>query len=88
MQDGKRKIPINLGSKGQGHNWALSALSVWHDNLTSFQRTAFIFYTYTNGTKKPWNFNFAADIQEWSKFQIYVDMYVIEGIFLDNYTKW
>ena len=35
---------------------------------------------YTNGTKKLWDFNIAADIQEWSQIQIYVDMYVIEDI--------
>ena len=35
---------------------------------------------YTNGKKKLWDFNIAADIQEWSKLQIYVDMYVIEDI--------
>ena len=36
---------------------------------------------YTNGTKKLWDLNIAVDIQEWSKNQIYVDMYVIEDIF-------
>ena len=35
---------------------------------------------YTYGTKKLWDFNFAADLQEFSKIQIYVDMYVIEDI--------
>ena len=27
-----------------------------------------------------WDFNVAADLQEWSKIQIHVDMYVIEDI--------
>ena len=35
---------------------------------------------YTNGTKKLWDFNIAADVQEWSKIQIYVDMHVTEDI--------
>ena len=30
--------------------------------------------------KKLWDFNIVADIQKWSKIQIYVDMYVIEDI--------
>ena len=32
---------------------------------------------YTYGTKKLWNFKIVADIQEWSKLKIYVDIYVI-----------
>ena len=32
---------------------------------------------HTNGTKKLWDFKIAADIQEWSINQIYVDTYVI-----------
>ena len=35
---------------------------------------------YTNGTKKMWYFNIDVDIQQWSKIQIYVDMYAIEYI--------
>ena len=35
---------------------------------------------YTNGTKKLWDFNIAADLQELSKIQNYVYMYVIEDI--------
>ena len=35
---------------------------------------------YTNGTKTLWDFNITADIQELSKIQIYVDMYVTEDI--------
>ena len=35
---------------------------------------------YTYGTKKLWDFNIDADLQELSKIQIYVDMYVIEDI--------
>ena len=34
----------------------------------------------TNGTKKLWDLNIDADIQEWSKIKIYVDLYVIEYI--------
>ena len=34
-----------LGSKGQGHNRTLSTLWFWHYDLSSFQRTAFIFHT-------------------------------------------
>ena len=30
--------------------------------------------------EKLWYFNIAADLQEWSKIQIYVDMYEIEEI--------
>ena len=37
-----------------------------------------LIFLYTNGTKKLWDFNIAAVIQEWSKIQIYVDMFVIE----------
>ena len=33
--------------------------------------------TYTYETKKLWDFKIAADIQEWSKFKIYVNIYVI-----------
>ena len=36
---------------------------------------------YTNETKKLWDFNIAADLQELSKIKIYVDTYVIEHIF-------
>ena len=32
---------------------------------------------YTNGTKILWDFNIFADIKEWSKIKIYVDIYVI-----------
>ena len=32
--------------KGQGHFWTLSTLWFWHNSLSSFQRTPFIFYTY------------------------------------------
>ena len=35
---------------------------------------------YTYGIKKLYDFNIDADIQEWSKIQIYVYMYVIEDI--------
>ena len=34
-----------LESKGQGHYGTLSTLWFWHDNLSSFQRTVFIFHT-------------------------------------------
>ena len=37
----------------------------------------FQFPFYTNGTKKLLYFKIAADIQEWSKIHIFVDMYVI-----------
>ena len=29
---------------------------------------------YTKGSKKPWDLKISADIQEWSKFKIYVDI--------------
>ena len=32
---------------------------------------------YTQGTKKLLDFKIAADIQEWSKIKIYVNIYVI-----------
>ena len=35
---------------------------------------------YTNGTNKLWYFNITVDTQQWSKIQIYVDMYAIEDI--------
>ena len=39
----------------------------------------YIFFTSisTNGTKKLWDFKIAADIQKYSKIQIYVYIYVI-----------
>ena len=43
-------------------------------------------YLDTNRTKKLGNFNIAADIQEWSKIQIYVDIYVVDDI-LKTRTK-
>ena len=35
---------------------------------------------YTNRTKKLWDLNIAADIQEWSELHIYVYMFVIKDI--------
>ena len=35
------------------------------------------FEIYTYGKKKLWDFEIAADIQEWSKIKIYIDIYVI-----------
>ena len=45
-----------------------------------------VFLIYTYGTKKLWDFKIAADIQEWSKIKIYVDIYVILDI-LKTSTK-
>ena len=39
IQDGKRKIHINFGFKGQDHNWTLSSPWFWHDNLSIFQHS-------------------------------------------------
>ena len=50
--------------------------SVSEKNVVLFN---FCLCLYTNGTKKLWDFNIAAGIQQWSKLQIYVCMYVIEG---------
>ena len=35
-----------LGSKGQGHNWTLSTLWFWHDNLSSFNVQLSYFISY------------------------------------------
>ena len=44
---------------------------------TDLQKSNFL---YTYGTKKLWDFKVAADIHEWSKIKIYVDIYVISDI--------
>ena len=41
-----RCLYIFFWSEGQGHNSILSILKYLHDNLTSFQRSAFIFHTW------------------------------------------
>ena len=42
MQDGKRKIPVHFGVKRSKAKVTTATLWFWHDNLTSFQNTAFI----------------------------------------------
>ena len=42
-----------FGSKGQGHNWTLSTVWFWQNNLSNFQHTALIFHTLTqDGERK------------------------------------